>query len=102
MTDSFKPFRSCPTKGCNQYLNWLAKVEQKKYQLWKDMGIFDLIQLSKVRTSYCQHMLMASLYSWDNTFNIFHLPCGMITPTLFDMAAITGLRPTGEAFDPSV
>src|SRR3954463_6910573 len=26
----------------------------------------------------------------------------MITPTLFDIVAITGLRPTGETFDPDV
>ena len=40
------------------------------------------------------------MYFWDNTHFTFHLPCGMVTPTLFDIAAITGLRPTGDYFDP--
>ena len=47
-------------------------------------------------------MLTTSLYFWDSTYNTFHLPCGMLTPTLFDVAAITGLRPTGETFDPTL
>ncbi|XP_050899026.1 uncharacterized protein LOC127105856 [Lathyrus oleraceus] len=38
-------------------------------------------------------MLLASLYFWDSTYNTFHLPCGMVTPTLFDAAAIVGLHP---------
>ena len=56
--------------------------------------------MSKLGFSYCHPFLLASLYFWDSTYNTFHLPCGMITPTFFDIAAITGLPPTGEAFDP--
>ncbi|XP_050889061.1 uncharacterized protein LOC127094246 [Lathyrus oleraceus] len=47
-------------------------------------------------------MLLTSLYFWDNTYNTFHLPCGMVTPTLFDAAAIVGLHPNGIDFDPTV
>ncbi|XP_058755341.1 uncharacterized protein LOC131628527 [Vicia villosa] len=47
-------------------------------------------------------MLVASVHFWDASHNTFHLPCGMVTPTLFYIAAITGLRPTGETFDPNV
>src|SRR3954463_9074801 len=47
-------------------------------------------------------MLVASAHFWDASHNTFHLPCGMITPTLFDVAGITGLRPTGETFNPNV
>src|SRR3954471_8550287 len=46
-------------------------------------------------------MLVVSLYLWDATHNDFHLPCRMVTPTLFDVAAVTGLRPLGEDFDPN-
>src|SRR4051812_306229 len=46
-------------------------------------------------------MLVASVYFWDASHNTFHLPCGMVTPTLFDVAAIIGIRPTGETFDPN-
>lgn len=44
-------------------------------------------------------MLVASLYFWESTTNTFQLPCGMLTPTLFDVAAIIDLRPTGETFN---
>lgn len=44
-------------------------------------------------------MLVSSLYFWDSTHHTFHLPSGMMTPTLFDIAAITRLKPTGETYD---
>lgn len=99
ITDSFRPFRSCPTLD-KSHLAWLTKVEKKKAQFWKELGIFDLIQMSKLGFSYCQPLLLSSLYFWDSTYNTFHLPCGMTTPTLFDVAAISGLPPTGETFEP--
>lgn len=46
-------------------------------------------------------MLLSSLYFWESPTNTFHLPCGMLTPTLFDVAAITDLSPLGKTFDPS-
>src|ERR1051325_3831483 len=57
--------------------------------------------MSKLGFSYSQPLLLASLYFWDNTYNIFHLPYGMLTPTFFDIAAITRLSPIGETFDPN-
>lgn len=100
--NNFRVFRSCPLfKDPKDYLAWLAKVEKKKSQVWKNMGIFDMIQLSKVGHGYSQAMLIVSLYFWDTTHNTFHLPYGMMTPTLFDVAAITGLWPTGETYDPN-
>lgn len=47
-------------------------------------------------------MFVAPLYFWEGTTNTFQFPCGMITPTLFDVEAIIGLRPTGGVFDPTV
>lgn len=44
-------------------------------------------------------MLLSSLYFWEGSTNIIHLPRGMLTPTLFDVAAITSLSPLGETFD---
>ena len=64
--------------------------------------MFDLIHMSKFGPEYCQLMLTTSLYFWDSTYNTFHLPYKMLTPTLFDVAIITGLRPTGETFDPTL
>ena len=42
-------FRTCPwSKDPSDYLAWLAKIEPVKADFWKEIGIFDLIQLSKV------------------------------------------------------
>ncbi|QHO58564.1 uncharacterized protein DS421_3g91690 [Arachis hypogaea] len=37
-----------------------------------------------------------ALYFWDETSHTFHTPYGMITPTLLDVAVITGLPLLGE------
>ncbi|WJX26710.1 hypothetical protein P8452_15595 [Trifolium repens] len=46
-------------------------------------------------------MLIAALHFFESATNTFHFECGMMTPTLFDVAAITGLSPTGDAYDPT-
>ncbi|XP_050890475.1 uncharacterized protein LOC127095892 [Lathyrus oleraceus] len=95
-------FRTCPwSKDPSDYLSWLDKVEKIKGDFWNEVGIFDLIQLSRAGPNIFPNMLLASLYFWDSTYNTFHLPCGMVTPTLFDAAAIVGLRPNGIDFNPT-
>lgn len=42
------------------------------------------------------------MYFWEGPINTFQLPCGMLTPTLFDVAAITGLSLLGDIFDPTL
>jgi hypothetical protein len=46
-------------------------------------------------------MLVAALHFFESSTNTFHFECGMMTSTLFDVAAITGLPPTGDAYDPA-
>ncbi|QHO28738.1 uncharacterized protein DS421_7g219270 [Arachis hypogaea] len=41
-------------------------------------------------------LIGGALYFWDETSHTFHTLYGMITPTLLDVAAITGLPPLGE------
>lgn len=61
--NNFRLFLSFPLfKDPKVYLAWLAKVEKRKTQVWKNMGIFYMIQLSKVGPGYSQDMLIASLY----------------------------------------
>lgn len=97
MNNGFRVFRVTPSfKDPTDYINWLNKIEKAKAQTWKDMGIYDLIMLSKVGLEYSPSLLVYSLYFWDNTHYTFHLPCGMVTSTLFEVAAITGLKPTGH------
>jgi hypothetical protein len=72
-----------------------------KGDFWKKQEFFDLIQLTRKEIFYNHEMLLASIHFWESSTNTFQLPCGMLTPTLFDIAAITGLRPTGQVFDPT-
>ncbi|QHN78103.1 uncharacterized protein DS421_19g658490 [Arachis hypogaea] len=41
-------------------------------------------------------LMGGALYFWDETSHTFHTSYGMITPTLLDVAAITGLPPLGK------
>lgn len=104
MNNGFRAFRATPLtfKDPTDYLDWLNKVEKAKAQTWKDRGIYDLIMLLKLNLEYNTPMLISSLYFWDSTHYTFHLPCGMATPTLFDLAVITGLKPIGHTYDPEI
>lgn len=91
---------SSPHTKDTYYIKWLDKVQEKKNHFFRDLAIFDLIQLSRVGTTYNSHMLVATICFWDASTNSFHLPCRMITSTLFNIVAIVGLLPTREAFEP--
>ena len=41
-------------------------------------------------------MLGSIFYFWNKTTKTLQLPYGMISPTLFELAAIQGLWPTGK------
>ena len=45
-------------------------------------------------------MIIASLHFWNPSNSSLHLKCGMLTPTILDVASLTGLKPTGQSFDP--
>lgn len=103
MNNGFRAFRATPTfKDPTDYSHWLTKIEKQKAHTWKDIGIHDIIMLSKLDLDYNNPMLISSLYFWNNRHYTFHLPYGMVTPTLFNMAAITKLKPTGYTYDPYI
>jgi hypothetical protein len=97
----YKVFRSAPYVENEAYIDWLDRVEKEFGEFWKRHGIFDLIQISRIGPKYHTEMLVAALHFYENSTNTFHFECGMMTPTLFDVAAITGLRPIGETYDPT-
>ena len=68
---------------------------EQKGQLWKEMGIFDLIQLSRQGPKYHSEMIIAALHFWKPSTCSLHLKCGMLTPTLLDVVGLTGLNPVG-------
>jgi len=64
------------------------------------MRIFDLIQLSRKGPKYHSDMIIAALHFWNPSTCSLHLKRGMLTPTLLDVAGLTGLKPVGQIFDP--
>lgn len=102
MIDTLHVFCSAPSPKLNEdYDLWLNKIETKMGETLKSRGIYDLIQLSRIGHLYFQNMFIATLYFWESSTNTFQLPCGMVTPTLFDIVAITGLLKTSDSFDPN-
>ncbi|PNX60126.1 hypothetical protein L195_g060031, partial [Trifolium pratense] len=49
---------------------------------------------------YQQEMIIAALHFFESSTNTFHFECGMMTPTLLDVAAIIGLSPIRDTYDP--
>ncbi|XP_057457307.1 uncharacterized protein LOC130748161 isoform X2 [Lotus japonicus] len=105
LKDPKRTFRSAPpnpSAGEGAYLRWLDRVEASKSGHWKVTGIFDLIQLSRSPITYNPAMLLSSLFFWERSTNSFHVPFGMLSPTLLDVAAITGLWVVGDDYHSSV
>ncbi|XP_045831589.1 uncharacterized protein LOC123922982 [Trifolium pratense] len=92
-------FRSAPSLN-DQYLGWLDRIQRDKADIWQACGNYDLIQLSRTGLKYQQEMIIAALHFFESSTNTFHFECGMMTPTLLDVAAITGLSPLGDTYDP--
>lgn len=96
-------FRTEPKIENNEkYLCWLDKVEKEKGPFWREMGIFDLIQLSRQGTKYHNELIIAALHFRNPSNNSLHLKCRMLTPTLLDVAGLTGLKSIDQTFDPDM
>jgi hypothetical protein len=96
-----KVFRSTSYYGNEDYIKCLDRVQVGCGEFWKDSGIYDLIQLSRVGTKYEKELMITALHFFESFTNTFHFACGMMAPTLFDVAAITRLSPIGDTYDPA-
>jgi hypothetical protein len=95
-------FRSAPYIADKDYIPWLDRVEKEFKETWESNGIYPLIQLSRTSPKYKPELLIAALHFYEKSTNTFQFKCEMLTPTLLDVAAITGLRPTRDHFHPTV
>lgn len=64
----------------------------------EDLGIFDMIQISRTSPRYNLTMLLASIFFCKGSTNTFKITCGRLTPTLFNVAVIMRLTHLGETF----
>jgi hypothetical protein len=101
LKNSIKLFRSSPYIAHKDYIPWLDRVEKEFNETWESYGLYPLIQLSRTGTKYKPALLIAALHFYEKSTNTFQFKCGMLTPTLLDVAVITGLRPIGDHFDPT-
>nr|KYP37371.1 hypothetical protein KK1_041441 [Cajanus cajan] len=70
---------------------------------WVEAGIFEFIQLAKFDLHlFDPQMLLSAIFFWNRETRAFEFPCGFVSPTLLDIAAITGLTPLGDRFYPDV
>jgi len=82
LSSSLRSLRSALSRPALTYLNWLKKVEAKKSQHWKDLGIFDLIQLLKTGLKFDETLLLTAMHFWEGSTNTLQLKRGMLTPML--------------------
>lgn len=92
-------FRTAPPKNCPKFCAWMDRLETEKIDHWRWIGVYTLLQIACYGAPQSCGMLLVTLQFWESSTNSFHTKCGMITPTLLDIVAITGLKPTGEVFE---
>lgn len=91
-----------PAPGKLDFLALLDKVQGMKKAQWEAVGIFNVFQFSRNSHWINLGIIIMLILLWEGSTNTFDLPCGMLTPTLFDVATITSLSPLGETFDPTL
>ena len=89
--------RSWPTIPTN-WVSWLDRMEAEKETELRDLGIWDILQFSRSSIPFNKPLLNAALYFWSVSTNSFHFNFGMMSPTLYDLAALFGLKPAGHKF----
>ncbi|KAH0753625.1 hypothetical protein KY290_023895 [Solanum tuberosum] len=89
-------WKSWPT-ATEGWIRWVDRMEKVKGDTWRTADIYDTIQLSKVNIPCDPDLLYAALCFWSTSGNAFHFNFGMMSPTVFDISALTGIRPHGEA-----
>ena len=94
-TSSTSLFRNNP-KNTDDYIKWLDKIEPSMEKTWNLLGIYEFIQLSWHPLQLNPAMIGASFYFRNRTINTLQISYSMVGPMLFEVAAITRLRPTGK------
>nr|CAD1844247.1 unnamed protein product [Ananas comosus var. bracteatus] len=89
------PVDDFPFSEEDAYLAWLDHVEATYGDFWKEIGVYEAIQLSRKPPIADSLLLASALCFWSPVSNVFLLKAGPLSPTLLDVAAIVGLWPHG-------
>ncbi|XLS98403.1 hypothetical protein HN51_041138, partial [Arachis hypogaea] len=85
-----------PKESSSLFLIWMSRLAPTYKSVWKSVGITSAIKLATFDLSYSAPLLGASLYFWCPTTNNFYFSYGMMSPTLIEMYALTGMLPDEE------
>ncbi|GLU23788.1 hypothetical protein SLE2022_397660 [Rubroshorea leprosula] len=89
-------FGAWPVWRKSEWVDWIDRLEPDFGQIWRDVGLFEFIQLTKCRCTMDKPVLGSALLFWSGSFNCFHFACGAMSVSLFDVSSLTGLPCTGE------
>ncbi|OMO71455.1 hypothetical protein COLO4_28241 [Corchorus olitorius] len=78
-----------------EWHSWVNRMLHYYEGAFVSQGIYPFIMLSLEEFNYDSTVLPALMSYWNRCFNFFHLPCGSMSVTLMDVAAITGLPVDG-------
>ncbi|KAK1645770.1 hypothetical protein QYE76_063575 [Lolium multiflorum] len=83
------------------WVPWYNRVSKTHYATWESIGIADALSLSLSPLEKNENILKTIGYFWSDALNCFMFGHGPMTPTLLDVAMITGLdiaSPSPSAF----
>ncbi|KAK1660948.1 hypothetical protein QYE76_049107 [Lolium multiflorum] len=83
------------------WVAWYNRVSKTHYATWETIGIADALSLSLSPLEKNENILKTIGYFWSDALNCFMFGHGPMTPTLLDVAMITGLdiaSPSPSAF----
>ncbi|KAK1551501.1 hypothetical protein QYE76_017487 [Lolium multiflorum] len=83
------------------WVAWYNTVSKTHYATWETIGIADALSLSLSPLEKNENILKTIGYFWSDALNCFMFGHGPMTPTLLDVAMITGLdiaSPSPSAF----
>ena len=83
-------FRSWPssTKG---WSDWFLRIDNSNEVQWGERKLDQCIRLSIADMERNESLLIAALYFWSDTLNVFLFGHGPASPTLADVLILTGL-----------
>ncbi|KAK1606025.1 hypothetical protein QYE76_029698 [Lolium multiflorum] len=83
------------------WVSWYSRVSKTHQAKWETTGIADALSLSLSPLEKHENLLKTIGYFWSDALNCFMFGHGPMTPTLLDVAMITGLdiaSPSPSAF----
>lgn len=80
-TFEYAEFKSLPRANTNWNI-WVNRLKKFDGNMWRQQGLYQLIQMSMVDTSFSLDLLDGTIRLWAPPCNSFILPCGPMSINL--------------------